>query len=460
MKVKGPIFLVLTYLGSVYWFSQAHKEQFETITSAIFYMGVFALSFSILLGLGWLFRQELIAWRKALAEARQAENEANVAGVVSVVVPNNSTLFTRDLDPHATWTNRSMYPKVFQNGQWIEPTPTELNLWYQMNVQHNQMILGSGGPVIEPLEDQSFKDDRDWLREVAETAAHIHVSGFTGSGKTVLGNYLLGLMKDDPKSKIFLINPKHIASSPTWGIRPVATNLEQSLITLQKLALFVEKRANDPSFNPATSETYIFVVDEWDWLYETYGLKAVSPLRIITKVGRELKIRVLLVGQSAIKEETGLGPSSYGNMCRIALGNSARKLCSTNQLPVTRAERVELNNQLGALMQEGKRAVVVAPILDLPMVRVIPEIASHALSAVSSVSEQRTWEVLPPALTAAQEFDRQCAEGWGQGRSLRAIGRAIHGEGRALGSRDLEPIKESLIRQKLVSHDYDWTSRS
>ena len=456
------VFLALGYLNTV-----APRALTRAAWFIVWSIGGLAIVGAIVLLLMGL-RKLIFIWRIDLATIKKANNEADAAGFTQMIVPKGSVLFTRDVDPHARVVNRNLVPYPFQNGAFEPEAATDINfqMWKVLNVI-NQLSFTMDGPppdfnqqgqIIDPA--GSIEDDHDWISRIASEAPHIHLCGPTGEGKSTLGNHILNIMESEvPNTKIIVINPKHIASRPTWRIDPVAKDLESSMTTLRQMASLMEKRVKDPAFDPLKAVSIVAVVDEWDWLYDTYQRDAVNLIKILTKVGRELAIRILLVGQSSVKEDTGLNPAAYGNMTRIALGNAARRLASTNQLPVLPEDRKMLNEQLGRLMKAGDRAALIVPVRGVPMVRTVPFLGKRIWTTNMLPSGAS-----PIALPAdeehneAHEFDQEVAEAWMSAGSLRGTWHILNpGQPeRTLGSRDFVSIKESLIRSGAVDPDHVW----
>jgi hypothetical protein len=124
----------------------------------------------------------------------------------------------------------------------------------------------------------------------------------------------------------------------------------------------------------------VFVIDEWDWIYLTYGKEAVNLLLPLIKVGAELRIQVLLIGQSPLSGDTGLSQSSYHNMVRVAIWQEGQRLLRDYPLDkkykaplMARYEQLkDMAPQFLADTKQELRYCTVVPMAGNPTVEVIP----------------------------------------------------------------------------------------
>ncbi|MDF0552194.1 hypothetical protein [Kamptonema sp. UHCC 0994] len=216
-------------------------------------------------------------------------------------------------------------------------------------------------------------DENDELKTV-----HYHLSGPTGTGKTTLGEHLMGLIRGDSKdASYYLINPKHLANKPSWSFPPFVKDIDQALEGIEYCADLVKKRVADPDFYPDTAPPIFVIVDEWDWIFGVYKARAVNAIRTIFKVGREVKVYLFVCGQSAQAQGTGLNGTDYRQMARIVLGTEAIAFLDNPQFIYKNKQELY---PLAENYQESKtRYALRIPMEGLPKIKTIPHISKPTI---------------------------------------------------------------------------------
>lgn len=232
-------------------------------------------------------------------------------------------------------------------------------------------------PSIPPAEPDNWIESFLFNRDGSLRAFHVAINGPTGTGKTTLATFLIDLIRGNEQNyQTLLINPKHIPSRPVWMIPCNYPGIDEALEGLKVTNEYLKLRANSSQFDPDKGQRLFVVVDEWDWIHDTYGQDAIRLLRPILKVGRELRVHLILCGQSSLTKDNGLSGADNRNFSRIILGNESKNYLL----------RVESNPQMLAsisqLIGEGKRAALLLPVDSNAQVAIVPDLkASRSINS-------------------------------------------------------------------------------
>lgn len=352
------------------------------------------------------FRVQLLRDRRlATAEVMKAEAEA---AVMVITAPKGHQLVVRDGDEKSHYRQLHLNPMPVVNAHYEKPTELQIQMYQQyqgLSASDSPMVIDQP-PNIDILNQYS----PDWIQSLILPAPHIHYCGATRSGKTMLANHhLTNIIEKNPDVEIRLMNPKHTAARKPFIIKPDYNDIEQVLDGLQVFNAVMIKRKNDPTLN-SNSHKIVFIIDEWDWIYETYGHSATRLLIPLIKVGAELNLQVILIGQSPLTGDTGLSQSFYHNMVRVAIWQEGARLL--NNYPLDRKYKAPLMaryEELKSLAASYKnetgqelRYCVTVPMAGNPSVQVIPfledpqPIKRKALSSAAPNPEEmkifRAWQ--------------------------------------------------------------------
>ncbi len=386
---------VLSGLGLLIVFLYAHLTIGQAIARGLLFVWY---SILVLGGIGGLF---LIAWggrrlitelRIEAARASQAIAEAEKSKVDIRSFPKNEQVYQIGVPGDQTIHSLHLDPRAYTNGSYQEPTPQELHVYQQFNQNViNNYPPGSDDPgIIDMLPAPINLADSGWINDIVLKAPHIHLCGPTQSGKTTLGKLIIEEMQRDPKGTgFYLIDPKHLAYKRSWPLDSDCKEIDDALATLTAITKLLKDRIADENYNPTTYKKVVIIVDEWDWIFETHGNKAVILLRQLIKVGAELNFKVILVGQSPLTKDTGLSGSDYHNMVRVAIWAEGEKLL--NALPIAkkdkaphRAKIAELKSLQSTMSQQIIRYAFVIPVFGDPSVQVIPHLGDFQLPQIES----------------------------------------------------------------------------
>jgi len=158
--------------------------------------------------------------------------------------------------------------------------------------------------------------DTKWLFDHMNNAFHVSINGPTGEGKTTTTEWGIDQLGG---GEVYLIDPKHNPKRKRWSYPTQCTDIDDVIEHLQLLfERFEARRKGEEEPNKLH-----IVIDEWDWIYEEFGAKALKPLRKLFKLGRDENIKLWLLGQSPLTTETGITTSGYRNFAKIVLGSEA-----------------------------------------------------------------------------------------------------------------------------------------
>jgi len=218
---------------------------------------------------------------------------------------------------------------------------------------------------------------------------HIALNGKTRSGKSTLGSHLMSCIAGNQQPKIWLVNPKHIASSPDWiGITPFCKSIGGYVEALTHFNELLKQRVDDRNFNYATAEPWFILLEELDWAVSEHGKREVLALiRPLIKVGSALKIVVILIGQSAQADFfTG---SDWRQFSRLVIGNEALAFLSNPQFAYSSEVKDPLRAEAETLTRQETRFALVIPFAGLPTIQCVPNLTiAPAIAIESDLSDE------------------------------------------------------------------------
>lgn len=205
---------------------------------------------------------------------------------------------------------------------------------------------------------------------------HYKFDGVTQSGKTTLAEYVMSRISESlgGNAEYLLIDPKYLASEPSWSFEPYCKDIDAALEALLNFAEILSERREDPTFDKRTANPIFFIIDEWDWIWLKHKAKALNLLRMLLKVGAELRCFVILLGQSPLcGESTGLNTSDFEQAVRISIGRTASKVLS---IPAhyPYSDRDQLSAEAEALNNQGLRFALVQQHSAKASIELVPDI--------------------------------------------------------------------------------------
>jgi len=305
---------------------------------------------------------------------------------------------------------------LFTNVKLIEYVPSiqqlkpNHNLWVSGDVVEGQTIVKPSEkqvitPPVPPLLTQVKNWTEPFIFNIDGTlrTPNLNLNGETDSGKSTLAEHFIELIKRPyPQAHIVLIDPKHIPSKPNWSLEPTIATIDEVMRGIEYTHSLVQQRLDDSRFNPDTAEPIFLIIDEHDWIYEVYGKNYIGKLRRIFKVGRALRVHVVLCGQSPLSRDTGLSSSDYQNMGRIILASEAVKYLKSGQFPY-QDEKEPLYKLAKRYKEIEQRFALLLPMKGLPTVEQVPHLNQPTL--INTCEPKSIFE-LPIATQPVNEFDQ------------------------------------------------------
>jgi hypothetical protein len=246
---------------------------------------------------------------------------------------------------------------VFWFGQEPNAVPDNFREWAEIPLKPVSKI--PHGAIAEPVAPlprveainlgSGYQDDPvftgDIIGEIAATDLHILIATKTGAGKsTTLKAVIYRISQDNPLAKFTIIDPKttdwlglqrssecvtYLEQNTTSeqldsALRSIANTFDllQSRKNLKQQAL---KNGRDiPKFN-----SQYLIIDEWFSIYDSVKRQKredafMEPLNQIVAQGRELKVHLILVGQSHLCGEIGFSTAMRRSFAVLAQGRMGK----------------------------------------------------------------------------------------------------------------------------------------
>ncbi len=393
-------------------------------------------------------RRILSAWQISIAEVEAAQAEARKQRIDIRSFKRGEQVYQIGAGAD-TIHALHLEARSYSNGKAKAPTDHDLKIFQIFNTVNNNFSGSDGGPqanIIDmPALEAPQANSGNWIENIILPAPHIHICGPTQSGKTTLGSMIIDHLRPTG-AEFYLVNPKHVEYRQSWPITPFCKSIDGALDACQAIAKRLTTRIADQSYDPDTANEVVIIIDEWDWIYEVYGSKAINTIRQLTKVGAELKFKVILVGQSPLSQDTGLSGSDYDNMVRVAIWAAGEKLIRawsinpSDKAPY-RARITELKRQ--AQGDQQLRYAVVVPLWGDPSVQIIPHLTPTLQPGVQPTAPQLTPPLQPEAQPTEQE--QRIIDAWDQHRSFPKMHKKLTGASKP-GGTDYTGYKATLAK--------------
>lgn len=224
----------------------------------------------------------------------------------------------------------------------------------------------------------------DIIGEIAATDLHILIATKTGAGKsTTLKAVIYRISQENPSAKFAIIDPKTTDWLGLQRSSKCVTYLEQdttseqldaALSSIENIFNTLQLRKNQkqqalkngrdiPEFN-----SQYLIIDEWFSIYDSIKRQKredafMEPLNQIVAQGRELKVHLILVGQSHLCGEIGFSTAMRRSFAVLAQGRMGKNrdvgyepIAATIEDPNMFRNRVDRE----ALMRSFQEAIVIA----------------------------------------------------------------------------------------------------
>ena len=331
------------------------------------------------------------AVKNAKAAKIEAETE-NIRGYDVITAPADHQVIIREKDDTQTIRKVTDNPALYQDTERKDASEHDMAL----HAQRYQIALNKGvkaannKPLALPVPNNITDADaiiagytvNGWEKALIDKAHHVHIAGPTRCGKTtMIGAFINRTLRDSPDTEIVLINPKHMASkhiSKPFPIEALCKSMESAGPYIAGLYKLMEARQNDPEFDPRKTPRLLVIVDEWDSIKLMHGKDVVHHITMLIKMGGEMKIKVILLGQSILVQDTGINTSNADNMARIAITSSAVTAFENGKISgITKEYKESLRDQsaqlasLDDLYEHDVRFCLTLPMSGKPAMRVI-----------------------------------------------------------------------------------------
>ena len=161
------------------------------------------------------------------------------------------------------WQNRSANPNIYANGEFVQPTSFEINVWQQ----HLQMInRPTTVQHVGQLTNNNLQQDITHLFDLVGHYQHFLIVGGTGSGKTTTMNHLVEQLTNKHNQSVVIWLSTHLKKDgDLHNVHPIAKCVQdewQIETALREFVQLYKKRCKTGIDTPRI----IIVADEWSEL--------------------------------------------------------------------------------------------------------------------------------------------------------------------------------------------------
>lgn len=217
-------------------------------------------------------------------------------------------------------------------------------------------------PKPENVQKKLKMTDDDWLETIVDESAHWRIVGATKSGKSEFANNLVDfLRRRTPGLDVALINPLHYSPENKYSEfmkqNTVAKDYDESVDQLSFYAdevrsrLEINKQSVDSGKGNVQFSPLLLIVDEVDKIFAHDKSVAADWLEI-AKTGRHIQIFLVMLGQNANVQATGLQIPDAQNFTNVAIGTTAS--VSIDKFIEETSVKSSLKKQVKKMMEETK----------------------------------------------------------------------------------------------------------
>lgn len=221
-----------------------------------------------------------------------------------VIAPKGHQIIYKERGEHK---QLHLTPKFYSNGHYQEPTQAELAAYA---IYHGK---GNGRQQKElPLmiEGEAVEKQRT-IFDVVDTGIHFSLIGATNSGKTTLANHIIDYVNAD---KTYACDPH--AKFNIWSHNCL---IQQSYDDIQHTLeqAFIEMSSRYDK-GPGNYESILIAIDEWPAIIAERP-DCENYISRISREGRKVNVRILLLSQSDQIGEIGLSVALRNNFVKIEM---------------------------------------------------------------------------------------------------------------------------------------------
>jgi len=198
-------------------------------------------------------------------------------------------------------------PKFYSNGHYEEPTQAELSAY---EIYHGKSFRQEKEkPLL--IEDNKITEKRRTIFDVVDIGIHFSLIGSTDSGKTMLANHIIDYIN---AKKTYALDPH--AKFNIWSHNCI---IKQSYDDIKNVlsSTFLEM-SNRFKEGQNNYQNILLAIDEWPAIIAECP-DCENYISRISREGRKVNIRLLLLSQSDQIGEIGLSVALRNNFTKIEL---------------------------------------------------------------------------------------------------------------------------------------------
>ena len=221
-----------------------------------------------------------------------------------VIAPKGHQIIYRERGEHK---QIHLTPKFYSNGHYEEPTQAELAAYA---IYHGKSNSRQQKELPLLIEGQAEEKQRT-VFDVVNTGVHFSLIGPTDSGKTTLANHIIDHIK---ASKTYVLDPH--AKFNVWSHNClIRQSYDDIQFTLEQAFVEMSSRYDK---GPGNYESILLAIDEWPAIIAERP-DCENYISRISREGRKVDVRLLLLSQSDQIGEIGLSVALRNNFVKIEL---------------------------------------------------------------------------------------------------------------------------------------------
>lgn len=298
MTKSLPYLLAIILIIGAY-ISYVASETIQVAANTIVWLVVSALGILLLSGVGvGLFY--LLMLREKYLTAKEHRQKVGR----EVITTQDGKVIIRDNDPHSVWRQIHLNPNAYVNGHWDNPTQDQVAMWMAFHQRNKKTEL----PML--IEGQAVEKQQT-IFNIVDTGVHFSLIGPTNAGKTTLANHIIDYLKCD---KTYACDPH--AKFNNWSNQcQIIQSYDDIQYTLEQVFIEMSSRYDK---GPGNYSSILIAIDEWPAIIAERS-DCENYISRISREGRKVDVRLLLLSQSDQIGEIGLSVALRNNFVKIEL---------------------------------------------------------------------------------------------------------------------------------------------
>lgn len=289
--MRKVIFFVVTLAIVGGYLQLVAARELKVIALALAILVVIALALTLFV-FGWLAIEKVKIRR---AERIEREREAHVK-----IVTAGSQVFIRDTDHRAYWRAAHLDPRFYANGQYSEPTRTEVDAWRAFN---SPKVIKEQAAAMLPAQIQVD------LLAVLDSVQRCLIVGASDSGKTTLLQWLVSRRLNT--SRVIVIDPHAYPQKWPTGAHVTGTGRNYPEIdrALSALVQLMTKRYDEIGRGLVAEMAHsriTILIDEWRAITGNLGNSASDAIKALLTESRKAAFSVFVASHSDRAKPLGL----------------------------------------------------------------------------------------------------------------------------------------------------------